>query len=747
MDNGRDVDGGGAYLPLFEPKSARGRLGYWLYAASVYAAIAFILFYRVTHLPLTVVPDEEQLIRRWAWIGFFFAELWFALYWFITQSLRWNPIHYCTFKDRLSQRYEQVLPSVDIFVCTANHELEPPVMVVNTLLSLMAYNYPSDKLNVYLSDDGGSELMFYALLEASRFSKHWLPFCKHFNVEPRSPAAYFSTPPPPLPNPNHYLSIKQLYEEMETRIEDATRAGRLSDQLRQQHKGFREWDLVSSRRDHQTILEILISGRDIEDAAVDVEGRPLPMLVYLAREKRPHHHHNYKAGAMNALIRVSSIISNSPIILNVDCDMYSNNSESLRDALCFLMDEEEGHRIAFVQYPQNFNNITKNDLYSNALLLINEVDFPGMNASGGPMYIGTGCFHKRDALTGMKYSKESKIQWKETRNSDDDQVIKEPAHLLETSKILSSSTYEQNTQWGNEMGLKYGCLVEDVITGLSIQCRGWRSAYFNPERKGFVGVAPTTLLQTLIQHKRWAEGDFQIFLSKHCPFLLGRGMIPLKLQISYCNYLLWPPCSLATLFYIAMGPFCLIRGISIFPQLSSLWILPYAYIVMSTCTFNAAELVCSGSTLKGWWNDQRIWLYKRLTSFLFAFAETILKLMGFSKSGFVITAKVAEEDVSYRYEQEIMEFGAPSIMFKVLATIALFCLFSLASIAERSIREPGRAIMDDLGLQTMLSGSVVIINLPLYQAMFSRKDTGRMPFSVTFQSLVLASLAYLLALY
>lgn len=84
-----------------------------------------------------------------------------------------------------------------------------------------------------------------------------------------------------------------------------------------------------------------------------------------------------------------------------------------------------------------------------------QVDFPGMNASGGPMYIGTGCFHKRDALTGMKYSKESKIQWKETRNSDDDQVIKEPAHLLETSKILSSSTYEQNTQWGNEVFLSH----------------------------------------------------------------------------------------------------------------------------------------------------------------------------------------------------------------------------------------------------------------------------------------------------
>lgn len=76
-----------------------------------------------------------------------------------------------------------------------------------------------------------------------------------------------------------------------------------------------------------------------------------------------------------------------------------------------------------------------------------------MNASGGPMYIGTGCFHRRDALTGMKYSKESKIQWKERRNSED-QVINGPAaHLLETCKVLASSTYEQNTQWGKEVPL------------------------------------------------------------------------------------------------------------------------------------------------------------------------------------------------------------------------------------------------------------------------------------------------------
>lgn len=57
----------------------------------------------------------------------------------------------------------------------------------------MSYDYPPDKLSVYLSDDAGSELTYYALMEASSFIKHWIPFCKKFNIQPRSPAAYFNS--------------------------------------------------------------------------------------------------------------------------------------------------------------------------------------------------------------------------------------------------------------------------------------------------------------------------------------------------------------------------------------------------------------------------------------------------------------------------------------------------------------------------------------------------------------------------
>ena len=82
-------------------------------------------------------------------------------------------------------------------MCTANPIIEPPTMVINTVLSVMAYDYPPEKLSVYLSDDGGSSLTFYALLEAAQFSKLWLPFCKKFKVEPRCPEAYFSSTPEP----------------------------------------------------------------------------------------------------------------------------------------------------------------------------------------------------------------------------------------------------------------------------------------------------------------------------------------------------------------------------------------------------------------------------------------------------------------------------------------------------------------------------------------------------------------------
>ncbi|XP_021287709.1 cellulose synthase-like protein E1 isoform X2 [Herrania umbratica] len=743
------------YAPLFETKRAKGIAIYRLFAVSIFIGICSIWAYRLSHIPR---KGEDG---KWIWIGLFASELWFGFSWILSEAHRWNP----------SYRYGNDLPDVDIFVCTADPAIEPPMMVINTVLSVMAYDYPPEKLSVYLSDDAGSDITFYALLEASQFAKHWIPYCKDFNVEPRSPAAYFisvsDTHDTKQDKP--LATIKKLYEDMENRIESAAKLGRLSKEICSKHRGFSQWNLYASRRDHHTILQILIDGN-----ATDIKGSALPTLVYLAREKRPQHPHNFKAGAVNALIRVSSNISNGQIILNVDCDMYSNNSHAVLDALCFFLDEEKGHEIAFVQFPQIFENITKNDIYGNSLIVGREViiytactsrvlsfnlfflsmnyssvsennevvlkvEFHGLDGYGGPLYIGTGCFHRRDALCGKKFSEECKIQWKGGNNT---MRREESAHELEeTSRFLASCTYEENTQRGKEIGLKYGCPVEDVITGLSIQCQGWKSVYFNPPRSAFIGVAPTTLPQTLEQHKRWSEGDFQIFLSKYGPAWFAHGKISLGLQMGYCCYCLWAPNCLPTLYYSVVPSLCLLRGISLFPQCSTPWFIPYVYVIVSKYAYSLIEFLWSGGTILGWWNNQRMWLYRRTSSYVLGFTDTILKSLGFSDTAFVITAKVADEDVLERYQREIMEFGpsSSSPMFTLLATIALLNLFSLLGVVQKlALNKDSISQYQAMALQILLCSLLVLINLPLYQGLFLRKDKGKIPSSVAVKSVVLA---------
>ncbi|WOG91926.1 hypothetical protein DCAR_0311181 [Daucus carota subsp. sativus] len=705
------------------------------FAGSTSLAILSVWLYRCFYF----VYDYQSHAHALVWIGMFAAEVWFGLCWLLTQASRWNLIYRRTFKDKLSYRHEKELPGIDIFGCTADPTIEPPIMVINTVLSVMAYDYPSEKLSVYLSDDGGSDITFYVLTLASTFAKHWIPYCKKYKLETPCPAAYFSNSAPPTPASEDWASIRELYEEMKNRIQSVTELGGISKELRLEHNGFTGWESFSSPRDHDTILHILIgvsSSREVKG----VDGCALPNLIYLAREKRPQHPHNFKAGAINSLIRVSEQMSNGPVILTLDCDMYSNSTRSLRDALCFFMDEEKGYEIAFVQFPQSFENVTRNDIYGSSLRTDMEVDFHGMDGFGGSMYIGTGCFHRRDTLCGRVFSKSQRDRGFWRKGNDNQYFIETAYDLEERLKDLASCTFEKDTQWGTEMGLKYGCAVEDVITGLSIQCNGWKSVYYNPERKGFLGLAPTSLHPTLVQHKRWSEGDLQILLSKYNPASYGFRRIHPGLIMGYYVYILWAPSSLPTLYYCIIPSLHLLIGNSLFPQISSLWIIPYAYIIFSAYAYSLAEFLWSGGTFLAWWNDQRMWLYKRTSSYFFALVDTISRLVKYSSTTFTITSKVADQDAYQRYEQDIMDFETPSPMITILVTLAMLNLFCLAGLAKQLLVDFSRTL-ETMILQIIQNFFLVVINLPLYEALFERKDKGKVPSSVTVKSVFLALLA------
>lgn len=87
-----------------------------------------------------------------------------------------------------------------MFVTTADAVLEPPILTMNTVLSLLAVDYPADKLACYLSDDGASLLTYYSLIETSNFAKLWVPFCRKYEISLRAPFRYFTSNSKPTQN-------------------------------------------------------------------------------------------------------------------------------------------------------------------------------------------------------------------------------------------------------------------------------------------------------------------------------------------------------------------------------------------------------------------------------------------------------------------------------------------------------------------------------------------------------------------
>lgn len=97
----------------------------------------------------------------------------------------------------LTLRYEKEeeqsqLADIDVFINTVDPKKEDTLLTANAVLSVLAVDYPTDRVSLYVSDDGAAMLTFEALSETSLFAKKWVPFCKKFNIEPRAPEWYFS---------------------------------------------------------------------------------------------------------------------------------------------------------------------------------------------------------------------------------------------------------------------------------------------------------------------------------------------------------------------------------------------------------------------------------------------------------------------------------------------------------------------------------------------------------------------------
>ncbi|GAY47740.1 hypothetical protein CUMW_106690 [Citrus unshiu] len=145
--------------------------------------------------------------------------------------------------------------------------------------------------------------------------------------------------------------------------------------------------------------------------------------------------------------------------------------------------------------------------------------------------------------------------------------------------------------------------------------------------------------------------------------------------------------------------------------------VPFAYVFIIQNVYSIFEALSCRYTLKAWWNLLRMLIIRRTTALFFKFIDVIIKQLRLSQAAFTVTAKVATKDVLKRHKQEIMEFGNSSVVFTIAATLAILNLFSLIGGLINIIFLDFGALQN-LVSQMILCGLMVLVNVPIYEALF-----------------------------
>ncbi|CAI9772103.1 unnamed protein product [Fraxinus pennsylvanica] len=150
-----------------------------------------------------------------------------------------------------------------------------------------------------------------------------------------------------------------MYENIKRRVESVVEKGKIIDEYKtseEEAEAFGKWNEGFARQDHPTVIQVVSQAGNEKD----IRGHSMPNLVYVSREKCRTSEHHFKAGALNALLRVSAVMTNAPIILTLDCDMISNDPSTPHQMLCHFLDNSP--KLGFVQYPQHFDGLNKADI-------------------------------------------------------------------------------------------------------------------------------------------------------------------------------------------------------------------------------------------------------------------------------------------------------------------------------------------------------------------------------------------------
>ncbi|RDX60477.1 Cellulose synthase-like protein B4, partial [Mucuna pruriens] len=287
------------------------------------------------------------------------------------------------------------------------------------------------------------------------------------------------------------------------------------------------------------------------------------------------------------------------------------------------------------------------------------------------------------------------------------------------------------------VGWIYGSTSEDLLTGLKMHTKGWRSEVCSPDFMGFMGCSPQDILSVLGQQKRWASGFLDIILSKHCPIF---GTLFGKLQFRQCLGYLWISCwalrSVPEICYTSLPAYCIITNSSFLPKELGQRIIITLFVLYNIST--VLEYLKTGLSIRTWWNNQRMARITTTSAWFFGFLAILLKRLRLSETVFEITKK----DQTYSNEGANENAGRftfnKSLIFLPGTTILLIQLIALGT--KLLGWQPHARNGDGSGVgEVFCSAYLVICYWPFLKGLFEKGKYG-IPLSTICKSTTLAFL-------
>ncbi|KAB2081871.1 hypothetical protein ES319_A05G160600v1 [Gossypium barbadense] len=526
------------------------------------------------------------------------------------------------------------LAAVDFFVSTVDPLKEPPLITVNTVLSILALDYPVDKVSCYVSDDGAAMLSFESLVETADFARKWKTLEEGWTMQDGTP-----------------------------------------------------WP-GNNTRDHPGMIQVFLG----YSGARDIDGNELPRLVrvlavltnapFILNLDCDHYVNNSKA------VREAMCFLMDPEVGRDVCyvqfpqrfdgidrsDRHANRNTVFFDVNIKGLDGIQGpvyvgtgcvfNRQALYGYGlPSMPSLSKSSSSSCSCCGCCSCCCPGKRAPKDPselyrdakreeldaaifnlreidrsMLISQRSFEKTFGLSSVFIESTIMENGGVAESANPSTLIKEAIHVINCG-------YEEKTEWGKEIGWIYGSVTEDILTGFKMHCRGWRSIYCMPLRPAFKGSAPINLSDRLHQVLRWALGSVEIFLSRHCPLWYGFGGGRLKWlqRMAYINTIVYPFTSLPLIAYCTLPAICLLTGKFIIPTLSNLASVLFLGLFLSIIVTAVLELRWSGVSIEDLWRNEQFWVIGGVSAHLFAVFQGFLKMLAGIDTNFTVTAKAAED--------------------------------------------------------------------------------------------------------